>query len=455
MQRPAEVFATLRKRGHELFQSGLTSAATLKNLLAQRPLRSSFAVCNLSTVVKRFQYWKEEMPIVHPHYAIKSNPDPLILRTLALLGAGFDCASPGEIADVLAADVDPARIIYANPVKSHTAIQFALDRNVTTFTFDCAVELEKLLSHPHPNMRLVLRIAPSATMNPWELGFKFGAPAADIQALIDICRDRKAPLVGLSFHVGSYCMTTAAFGTAVDLARHWTEYAAQQGIVFDLIDIGGGFPGVDTTDEVVNAPHSPQLTRHLPTVTETVAPAAQGAAAAAAPEDQSKRPSLRLIASALRPLLADWQKAMPHIRFISEPGRPVAPVVPIVPNPSLPDFDPLHPRDPPAMSPFEPMSDAKPATPVTDQTPMEPEDPRCHTVRYYIGDGVYGTIFGPTCDSLDCILRSTACPLAEEGDWFYSTFFGAYTAAGVTHFNGINPQVIYVIDPIHEPTTEK
>lgn len=79
--------------------------------------------------------------------------------------------------------------------------------------------------------------------------------------------------------------------------------------------------------------------------------------------------------------------------------------------------------------------------------------------KYYVGDGVYGWfnsifydhvipdfifydknakeitgrkkyvshIFGPTCDSLDCILKKQEIPLLEEGDWVVCKAFGAYT----------------------------
>ena len=33
------------------------------------------------------------MPSVAPFYAVKVNPDPLLLKTLIALGCGFDCAS--------------------------------------------------------------------------------------------------------------------------------------------------------------------------------------------------------------------------------------------------------------------------------------------------------------------------------------------------------------------------
>lgn len=55
--------------------------------------------------------------------AVKCNSDPLLLRTFAALGGGFDCASKNEIATVLDLGVDPSRIIYAHTCKQISHIK--------------------------------------------------------------------------------------------------------------------------------------------------------------------------------------------------------------------------------------------------------------------------------------------------------------------------------------------
>lgn len=62
--------------------------------------------------------------MVEPFYAVKCNPDPVIVRLLAALGCGFDCATKGEIDLVLnglGEDLSFSalgltdKIVYANP----------------------------------------------------------------------------------------------------------------------------------------------------------------------------------------------------------------------------------------------------------------------------------------------------------------------------------------------------
>ena len=70
------------------------------------------------------------MPRITPFYAVKCNPDPGIMRTLAALGAGFDCASAREMVDVLALGVPPERIIFAQCCKRLADLESAVGANV-------------------------------------------------------------------------------------------------------------------------------------------------------------------------------------------------------------------------------------------------------------------------------------------------------------------------------------
>src|SRR5712691_13182944 len=87
---------------------------------------------------------------MHLAVAVKCNPDPYVLRLLAGLGTGFDCASNGEIAQVLPLGVSPSRIIFANPCKALSFIKNAAKHGVDMLTFDNADELYKLHGPTQP-----------------------------------------------------------------------------------------------------------------------------------------------------------------------------------------------------------------------------------------------------------------------------------------------------------------
>ena len=57
------------------------------------------------------------------------------------------------------------------------------------------------------------------------------------------------------------------------------------------------------------------------------------------------------------------------------------------------------------------------------------------------------TVFGPTCDGLDTVLRDYPLPRLDNGDWLVFPKMGAYTRTGASAFNGFDataPHVFYV-----------
>jgi ornithine decarboxylase len=71
----------------------------------------AFFLVDLGSVYRQHEQFNHELPMVKPFYAVKCNPDPMILKALASLGAGFDCASRAEIEAVISMGVLPDRII--------------------------------------------------------------------------------------------------------------------------------------------------------------------------------------------------------------------------------------------------------------------------------------------------------------------------------------------------------
>lgn len=59
-------------------------------------------------------------------------------------------------------------------------------------------------------------------------------------------------MIGISFHVGSGCRTVSIFAKAIHEAHKLFDVAKNIGFKFNLLDIGGGFPGEKNTsiDEV-------------------------------------------------------------------------------------------------------------------------------------------------------------------------------------------------------------
>jgi ornithine decarboxylase len=200
----------------------------------------SYYTLNLSVLTSVYKEWTEALPRIKPYYAVKCNPTPEIVQTLANLGSNFDCASPAEIQQVLDLGVGPERILYANPCKRNEDIVFAKVRGVTTTTFDSECELRKMATF-YPECKLILRIRADDPNARCPLGNKYGAEERDWDVLLFTARSLGLDIVGISFHVGSYASSPKVFSLALAKAKKALRIAKKHGFNPKIIDIGGGF----------------------------------------------------------------------------------------------------------------------------------------------------------------------------------------------------------------------
>ncbi|KAG2184993.1 hypothetical protein INT43_000906 [Umbelopsis isabellina] len=373
---------------------------------------NSFFVADLGEVQRQHLTWKALLPRIEPFYAVKCNPDPMIVKMLAALGTGFDCASKAEIEQVLSLGVEPSRIIYANPCKQRSFIRYSQKHNVKKMTFDNAEELYKIKEN-FPDAELLLRILTDDSQSVCQLGLKFGAPLHTTKRLLRLAGELGLNVIGVSFHVGSGCYDANAFGDAVHRARRVFDEGAEVGFNMSLLDVGGGFPGADV-----------KTGNTFERVASILGPAVD----------------------ALFP---------PHIRVIAEPGR-------FYVNTALSLSTHVIARR---------TVTREEITPGTEQVPE---------FMYYVNDGMYGSfncimfdhvnpvpfvlqkdrvfiedaawheepvykcsIWGPTCDSIDCLAKETTLPQLDVGDWILWQNMGAYTVCAASQFNGFNKSEIH------------
>src|ERR1700753_4093368 len=172
--------------------------------------------------------------------AVKCNPDPQVLRLMSAMGAGFDCASKTEMEQVLSMGVDPSRIIYAQPCKTKSHLRFAAKHGVKQMTFDNADELHKVKAL-FPDAELYLRILTDDSASLCRLSLKFGASLESTRELLELARKLDLNVVGVAFHVGSGASDPQAFLKAVQDARFVFDQAAELGFNLHTLDVGGGF----------------------------------------------------------------------------------------------------------------------------------------------------------------------------------------------------------------------
>lgn len=364
-----------------------------------------FYVVDLGRVILQMVKFKKHLPMVQPFFAIKCNPSEALLSVLSAMGARFDCASQFELRKVLDGSFAPAdEVIFANPCKQVADIRYAEEQGVRYVTFDNIDEISKLAEHM-PHCRAVLRIKTDDKNASSALSTKFGASMQEVPELLQKAKDSSVKVVGCSFHVGTGNMDPQAYHSAIMNARSVFDIATSLGFEMKLLDIGGGFPGTDPlTDD----------------------------------EDAFVQ-----IAANIRPLLTEQ---FPNAMVIAEPGR------------------------------FFTANTYTLALNVHSRRKIPLRGHAGFEYQYYCNDGLYfsfnnivfdhahpelhllnprcdaplhvSTIFGPTCDSIDCILKRQLFPEMALGEWLFVPVMGSYTVSCATPFNGFSTRRVEYVNSV-------
>jgi ornithine decarboxylase len=211
------------------------------DLLRLVDVPTPYLAVDLDTVAARYRAFTASMPWASPFYAMRCNPSPEILRTLAALGSGFEVASIGELRSLQALGVDPATVLYSNPVKPPAHIASAAGLGLWRFAVDSPAELAKI-SERAPGAAVYVRLLVDDSTSVFPLSGKFGTDVEDAYDLMLLARRLGLRPYGVTFHVGSQCESTGAWRTAVRTAGELMERLRADGIELEMLDLGGGFP---------------------------------------------------------------------------------------------------------------------------------------------------------------------------------------------------------------------
>jgi diaminopimelate decarboxylase len=244
----------LQRRGGVLELDGLPLAE-----LAQRWGTPLFVYSQASMLAARAAYQRALVGRRHlVCYAMKANSSLAVLQTFAELGLGFDIVSGGELARVLAAGGDAAKVVFSGVGKTRAEMRQALQVGVRCFNVESESELDTLNAEAlalGQRAPVSLRVNPDvdAGTHPYIStglkGNKFGI--AHAQALAAYRHAAALPglrVVGIDCHIGSQITQLAPFIDALDRVLDLVEAAEAAGIPIHHVDVGGGL-GITYTDE--------------------------------------------------------------------------------------------------------------------------------------------------------------------------------------------------------------
>ncbi|MCC7484361.1 MAG: type III PLP-dependent enzyme [Burkholderiales bacterium] len=349
-----------------------------------------FLLIDTSIVRAKARRFKAAMPRVQPHYAVKANPDPRVLKVLIEEGVGFEIASVAELDILVKLKVPAAEVCYSNPVKSSDSIRYAAAKGVEWFAIDSVEELRKIHGIA-PDAKLYLRIEAPNVGSDWPLSGKFGVKPAEVDAIVAEAVAVKADLAGVTFHVGSQCRNPENWRVGIQGAKRAFKKMRLAGLRPRLLNVGGGYP-----------------VRHVKPI-----------------------PSIEKIAEVINHGLRDIPQ---NVRVMGEPGRFLVSdagyfVCRVVGTATRSGKRWMY-------------WDAGVFGGIIETT---------EGLRYDIqtdrdGPMIAWNVAGPTCDSVDVCMRDEFFPEGmREGDFVYIANAGAYTTAYASNFNGFPLPEVRVI----------
>lgn len=187
-------------------------------------------------------------------YAVKANSSLAVLQFFARQGCGFDIVSGGELARVLAAGADPAKVIFSGVGKTREEMRQALVAGILCFNVESEAELDVLSEvavEAGATADVSIRVNPNVDpkthpyISTGLKGNKFGvAHDRTVEVYERAAQLPGLRVVGIDCHIGSQITDATPYADAVDRVLDVVEQIEARGIAIHHLDFGGGL-GID------------------------------------------------------------------------------------------------------------------------------------------------------------------------------------------------------------------
>lgn len=430
----SELMTFLQEYAVKLFDDHKDIYDVIQNFLESNDNDNAFYIVDLTKIMKQYHTWVEHLPNIKPHYAVKCNPNSVIIKMLSHLGCNFDCASKEEISQVLSLGVTPDRIIFANPCKASSHIKYARSEDVDLLTFDNVSELYKIKLY-HPKAKLLVRIKVDDSKSLCKFSCKFGASLDELDEIYQLAKASSLNICGVSYHIGSNCKDIDTYKNAIIDARKAFDIGMKYGFHMNILDIGGGF-ACDVEDDNDSDEEEEEEEEEVKVNDIQV----KCRSCSMDTKCDEMKYTFADVAKVINKAIETYFKDI-NIEIIAEPGRFM------VGN-----------------------SHTLVLNIISKKEHIDKENGE-KSFRYYLNDGVYGsfnciyfdhakplimpynerdgklyesTVFGQSCDSIDTC-GTFLLPDLAIGETVFVKHFGAYTTAAATTFNGFSKTKSYYI----------
>ncbi|MDV7270486.1 diaminopimelate decarboxylase [Thioclava sp. A2] len=237
---------------HFLYKDGVLHAEDVSIPEIAAAVGTPFYVYSTATLTRHFALFQEALDGL-PHlvcFAIKSNSNLAVLKTLGDLGAGMDVVSGGEYLRAKAAGVPGERIVFSGVGKTREEIHLALTGGIRQFNVESEPEMRVIsavASELGLEAPIALRVNPDVDAKTHEKiatgksENKFGIPIAKARAAYAEAASLPGiKVVGVDVHIGSQLTDLEPFGAAFLKVRELTQQLRADGHNIIRLDLGGG-----------------------------------------------------------------------------------------------------------------------------------------------------------------------------------------------------------------------
>ena len=225
-------------------------------------VKSSFLAKKYSTplycysferIKDNIQSFKNTFKTINPLicFAVKANPNKILLTEISKLGLGADVVSGGELMKALKSGIKPNKIVFSGVGKTSEELKYAISKKILLINAESKseiLEIERIAKNKKKKIDIGIRINPNTdakTLSQISTGKKenkFGISEEMTLNLIKYINSSKnLSLKCLSVHIGSQILDHRPYEKTLkvlDKILKKTKFS------FEYIDLGGGM-GID------------------------------------------------------------------------------------------------------------------------------------------------------------------------------------------------------------------
>ncbi len=184
-------------------------------------------------------------------FAVKANPNKVLLQKIGKLGLGADVVSMGELMKALKSGIKPNKIVFSGVGKTQKEITYAVEKKILLINAESIseiLEIEKIAKLKKRIVNVGIRLNPNTdakTLSQISTGKKenkFGVSEKNFLNLLDYVKNSKfLNLKCLSAHIGSQILDHKPYEKMLKVIQ---KVITKTKFKFEFLDLGGGM-GID------------------------------------------------------------------------------------------------------------------------------------------------------------------------------------------------------------------